>query len=163
MLPGARSPTDPPHEIAPVADGDLTELLTLMRAYCDFYGESPSDAALLALSRALIADPAREGVQLIAREQSGAAVAFATVFWSWDTTVASRIGIMNDLFVAPAARGSGLADRLIEACVERCAEHGASRLEWETAPENLRAQAVYERVGGMREPWLIYVKEVRSR
>jgi RimJ/RimL family protein N-acetyltransferase len=30
------------------------------------------------------------------------------------------------------------------------------RLEWMTAPDNDRAQAVYERVGGVREPWLIY-------
>ena len=40
-----------------VAEADLTELLPLMRAYCDFYEVAPSDEALLALSRALIADP----------------------------------------------------------------------------------------------------------
>jgi len=160
VLPGARSITDPRHEIEPVGAGDLADLLPLMRAYCDFYGESPSDQALLELSRALIANPQREGIQLIAREESGAAVGFATVFWSWDTTEASRIGIMNDLFVAPAARGSGLAERLIEACVRHCAARVASRLEWQTAPENLRAQAVYERVGGVRERWLVYVKRI---
>ncbi len=148
------------HSIEVVAARDLLELLPLMRAYCDFYNESPSDAALLELSRTLIADPLREGVQLIARHPLGAAVGFATVFWSWDTTEASRIGIMNDLFLVPAARGFGLADRLIEACAECCAERGAARLEWETAPENLRAQAVYERVGAVREPWLTYVKRV---
>ncbi len=39
-----------------------------MRAYCDFYEVDPSDDALLALSRALIADPDREGVQFLARD-----------------------------------------------------------------------------------------------
>ena len=63
---------------------------------------------------------------------------------------------MNDLFVAPEARGSGLADRLIAACRERCAEHGAGELAWQTAKDNLRAQAVYERVGGRRSEWLDY-------
>jgi GNAT superfamily N-acetyltransferase len=87
-------------------------------------------------------------------------VGFATIFWSWDTTEASRIGIMNDLYIAPQARGSGLADRLIGTCVERCAQRGAARLEWMTGPENLRAQAVYDRVGGMREPWLVYTLPV---
>jgi GNAT superfamily N-acetyltransferase len=150
----------PSYRIELVATRDLADLLALMRAYCDFYNESPSDAALLELSRTLIADPLREGLQLIARDPPGAAVGFATVFWSWDTTEASRIGIMNDLFVIPEARGLGLADRLIAACTQRCAERGASRLEWETAPENLRAQAVYRRVGAVREPWLTYVKQV---
>ena len=154
------SPAASPQRIEPVAAADLADLLPLMRAYCDFYGESPSDEALLELSRALIADPQREGIQLLARDELGVAVGFATVFWSWDTTEASRIGIMNDLFVAPKARGLGLADRLIDACMQRCAQRGASRLEWVTGPENLRAQAVYDRIGAVREPWLLYVKQV---
>jgi GNAT superfamily N-acetyltransferase len=148
------------HTIAAVAEADVEDLLPLMRAYCDFYGEAPSDRALQALSRSVLADPLLEGVQLIARDAHGEAAGFASVFWSWDTTEASRIGIMNDLFVAPAARGSGLADALIEACLECCRQRGASRLEWQTAPGNERARAVYERAGGRREPWLVYVKEV---
>jgi GNAT superfamily N-acetyltransferase len=63
---------------------------------------------------------------------------------------------MNDLFVAPEARGTGLADRLIAACAEQCAARGARRLEWQTALDNRRAQAVYDRVGGLRERWLDY-------
>ncbi|HEX5909832.1 MAG TPA: hypothetical protein VFY44_05015, partial [Thermoleophilaceae bacterium] len=60
-------------EISVAGEGDLDELLPLMRAYCDFYDVAPSDEDLLALSRALIADPGREGVQLIARGDDGAA------------------------------------------------------------------------------------------
>ncbi len=140
-----------------VGEQDLPELLPLMRGYCDFYETDPGDEALLALSRALIADPQREGVQLLARDEAGIAIGFATIFWSWATTRAARIGVMNDLFVAPEGRGSGAADALIAACVQRCAEHGAVELEWQTAQDNHRAQAVYDRVGGRREDhWLDY-------
>jgi hypothetical protein len=52
--------------IEPVAEGDLPELLPLMRAYCDFYRVGPSDDDLLGMSRALIADTQSEGVQLLA-------------------------------------------------------------------------------------------------
>jgi GNAT superfamily N-acetyltransferase len=148
------------YSIAPVTEADLDDLLGLMRAYCDFYETAPSDEALLSLSRALIADPQFEGVQMIARDAQMRPAGFATVFWSWDTTEACRIGIMNDLYVAPNVRGAGLANRLIAASLERCATRGASRLEWQTAPENERARAVYERVGGVREPWLIYTLPV---
>jgi GNAT superfamily N-acetyltransferase len=137
-------------------EADLEDLLPLMRGYCDFYGSKPSDEALRGLSRALLDDPGHEGIQLIARDDHGTAGGFATIFWTWSTTRAERIGVMNDLYVDPAARGTGLADRLIAACVEECRTRGASRLEWQTAPDNARAQAVYDRVGGVREQWLDY-------
>jgi GNAT superfamily N-acetyltransferase len=127
-----------------------------VRAYCDFYEVEPSDRALLDVSRALIADPEREGVQLIARSREGAALGFATVYWSWDTLSASRVGIMHDLFVAPEARGRGVADDLIRACMAECAGHDAAKLGWQTARDNQPAQRVYERVGATREEWLDY-------
>ena len=142
--------------IAVADEPDLPELLTLMRGYCDFYEVAPSDEALLAMSRALIADPAREGLQLIARDEQGTAIGFATIFWSWSTTRAARIGVMNDLYVAPSGRGRGVAEQLIEACVERVRSRGGALLSWQTAPDNHRAQAVYDRVGGRRSQWLDY-------
>jgi GNAT superfamily N-acetyltransferase len=126
------------HVITVVAEADLEELLPLLRGYCDFYEVAPSDEALIALA------------------PSGRAVGFATVYWTWQTLAASRLGVMNDLFVAEEARGSGLAERLIAASRERCAEHGARSLGWQTAKDNHRAQKVYERVGGRRSEWLDY-------
>jgi GNAT superfamily N-acetyltransferase len=144
------------YSVTAVAERDLGDLLPLMRAYCDFYDTAPTDSELLELSQTVLRDPALEGVQVLARDAAGAAVGFASVFWSWDTTEATRIGIMNDLYVCPEARGSGLAERLIAACAEHAAARGASRLEWETGPDNYRAQAVYDRIGAVREPWLVY-------
>ncbi len=63
---------------------------------------------------------------------------------------------MNDLFVAEAARGTGLAERLIAACRERAAAHGARELAWQTAKDNYRAQKVYDRIGGRKSEWLDY-------
>jgi GNAT superfamily N-acetyltransferase len=145
--------------VAAVSEADLADLLPLMRAYCDFYEVAPSDEALLAMSRALIADPEREGVQLVARAAEGAAVGFATLFWTWSTTRAARIGVMNDLFVAPPARGAGggrVGEALIAACAERCRAHGAVAVSWQTAPDNARAQALYDRIGARRSQWLDY-------
>jgi ribosomal protein S18 acetylase RimI-like enzyme len=139
-----------------VRERDLDELLPLMRAYCDFYDVGPSDDELLALARALLADPQREGTQFLARGDDSRAIGFATVYWSWATTSAERIGVMNDLFVAPEARGSGAAEALIEACRAECAAHGAGKLTWQTAPDNDRAQRVYDRIGATREQWLDY-------
>jgi GNAT superfamily N-acetyltransferase len=143
-----------------VGEDDLEELLPLMRGYCDFYRVAPPDVDLLAMARTLIADPEHEGVQVIARDRDGRAVGFATVFWTWSTLSASRIGVMNDLFVEASARGGGVAEALIGECVERCRVRGARSLTWQTAKENRRAQGVYERVGAIREEWLDYSIEI---
>jgi len=139
-----------------VAESDLPELLPLVRAYCDFYDVAPTDDALLEVSRALIAHPDRDGVQLIARDDGDDAIGFATVYWTWDTLIAARTGVMHDLFVVPPARGTGIADLLIAACVDECHRHGAAKLSWQTARDNMRAQAVYKRVGATREEWVDY-------
>ena len=139
-----------------VDEGDLDDLLPLMRAYCDFYEVEPVDADLLGMSRALIADPDREGVQLIARDADGTAAGFATVFWTWQTLDAARLAVMNDLYVEPQSRGTGLAAQLIEGCAALARDHGASSLGWQTALDNERAQKLYDRVGARRSQWLDY-------
>ena len=143
-------------DISVVSDeGQLPRLLPLMRAYCDFYNVNPDDAALLAMSRALMADPDREGVQFLATHDDED-VGFATVFWSWETSIARRVGVLNDLFVVPQARGRGVATALMGACRQRCRDQGAVRMIWQTAPDNLRAQSLYERLGANRESWVDY-------
>jgi len=146
--------------IETVRETDLDELLPLVRAYCDFYAVAPADDRLLALCRGLVGDPEREGVQLLARDGEGRAIGFATVFWTWSTLSAARIGIMNDLYVTPDARGTGVAEALIRECREHCRDRDARWLSWQTAKDNVRAQRLYERVGAKREEWVDYSLEV---
>jgi GNAT superfamily N-acetyltransferase len=136
-------------------EAGLMRLLPLMRGYCDFYSVQPSDSALISMARALMADPTREGVQMIAAD-GGEDAGFATLFWSWETTTSGRIGIMNDLFVVASSRGRGVGSALVNACLERCRQHGAVRMTWQTAPDNLAAQAVYDHIGATRETWIDY-------
>lgn len=153
-----RAPGSP--RIALVTREDFGDLLPLVRGYCDFYEVAPSDSALLALFEALVADPEREGLQLLARHEREEPIGFATLYWTWSTARASRIGVMNDLFVKPEARGLRVGERLIEACLERCRAHGARSLGWQTALDNHRGQRLYDRVGAARERWLDYSLEV---
>jgi GNAT superfamily N-acetyltransferase len=135
---------------------DFADLLPLVRAYCQFYEADPDDGDLMSLFRALVEDPMHEGLQLLARSAAREPVGFATLYWTWSTTRAARIGVMEDLFVTPSARGAGLAEALISRCVEQCRRSGAQLLSWQTATDNHRAQRVYDRVGATREQWLDY-------
>jgi GNAT superfamily N-acetyltransferase len=142
-------------QIDTVGEADLRELLPLLRGYCDFYRVHPPDERLLALSRKLIERP-DEGVQLIARSADGEALGFATVYWTWHTLIADRIGVMHDLFVKSGERGRGIGRELIEACRERARERGAAGLEWQTEPDNSRARHLYDSIGAGRSEWVAY-------
>jgi GNAT superfamily N-acetyltransferase len=147
-------------EIGPASERDLEAVLPLMRAYCDFYEVAPPDDGLEAMARALVAAADRDGMLLVAREGDGTPVGFATVGWKWASTRGARIAVMEDLFVAPEARGRGAADALIEACADRARALGAPVLTWITAPDNHRAQAVYDRAGATPGTWLEYELEL---
>jgi GNAT superfamily N-acetyltransferase len=142
-------------KIGVVREGDIDDLLPLMRAYSEFYEVPPDDDRLLGIARMLIEQP-HEGVQFIARGDDGAALGFATVYMTWETLDAGRLAVMNDLYVDAAARGQGLGAALIEECRRFAAERRAGKLAWQTAPDNVVAQRLYERVGATREQWVDY-------
>jgi GNAT superfamily N-acetyltransferase len=143
-------------EVARVTADDIDEAMPLLRGYCEFYEAAPSEAALRGLCEALLAEPDTAGIQLLARLDDGTAVGLATLLWTFSTLNAGPIGLMNDLYVAPAVRGHGIGMALIEACAGESAHHGAIGLEWYTAPTNTRAQAVYDRTGAGRSDWVAY-------
>ena len=143
-----------------VGAADLPELMPMLRAYCDFYRVDPTDERLRALASALIADPS-EGLQLIARDSDGTPLGFATIYWTWQTLHAARVGVLNDLFVVPASRGTGTGRALIERCRELCRERGAEKLVWETALDNTTAQRLYDGIGAEKSTWLTYELDAR--
>ncbi len=126
----------------------------MMRGYCDFYRVDPPDVRLLSLVNVLIENP-DEGVQLIARGD-GAALGFATIYWSWQTLYAARVGVLNDLYVESAARGTGTGRALIDHGLALCRDRGAEKLVWETAPDNAMAQRLYDGIGAAKSTWLSY-------
>ena len=145
-------------EIRPAREDELDELLPLMRAYCEFYESSPADDGVLTMARTLLSDPS-QGAVFIAR-RDGAAIGFATLDWKWSMLKGARIGYLEDLFVDPDARGTGTADALIEVCADRCRELGMPALEWLTAPDNHRAQKVYNRTGAEYDTYVEYDLEL---
>jgi GNAT superfamily N-acetyltransferase len=54
---------------------------------------------------------------------------------------------LEDLFVAPAARGSDLGRALLEEAKRASDDRGAGRLYWHTQAYNGRARSLYDQVG----------------
>jgi GNAT superfamily N-acetyltransferase len=143
--------------IREATESDLPALMPLLRGYCDFYKADPSDEELERMARAVITAPEDEAFLLVATDGDlGELVGFAASGWKWSSLRGARIVILEDLFVAERARGRRHADALIEATAEVARRHAAPAVTWLTAPDNRRAQAVYERVGGRSQPFLEY-------
>jgi ribosomal protein S18 acetylase RimI-like enzyme len=138
---------------------DVAELLPLFRAYCDFYEANPSDAGLEEMIRSVIDLPDDEAFLLVA-EDGDEVVGFAASCWKWSSLNGARIVFLDDLFVRPESRGEGHADALIAACAALGKDHGAPIMSWLTAPDNKRAQGVYDRIGGTSELFLEYELEL---
>ncbi len=68
---------------------------------------------------------------------------------------ASRGGYLDDLFVAPQARGTGAADALIAGVADVGRAQGWTVVRWITAADNARARAVYDRLAHAT-PWVTY-------
>ena len=127
-----------PMRIDPVRERDLPDLVPMMGAYCDFYRVDPGTGKLEALARQLLDHP-DEGCQFIARDHAGDPAGFATVYWTWNTLVADRVGVLHDLFVRPERRAHGVGRALIYRCLEAGRDRGVAGLAWDTAPDNATA------------------------
>ena len=127
---------------------DLDALAILFDGYRVFYRQ-PSDPVL---ARAFIAERLRrdESVIFIARGGNHEALGFTQLYPMFSSVAARRIWMLNDLFVAPAARQRGVARALLNRARDFAAADGARRLVLETAEDNRAAQALYESLGYVR-------------
>ncbi len=141
--------------VRPARRNDRQALIELIKGYFAFYRTPfPGNARLEALLEALAQDPSL-GTQLVA-EAADRLVGFASLYACFDTLVADRILVMNDLFVEPSFRNRGVGAALLAACLSYATERGYARLDWVTAQDNHDAQRFYDRHGGQRGPWVSY-------
>jgi len=132
---------------ATVADLDL--LVPLFDAYRVFY-RKPSDPDL---ARQFLSERFQHNQSSIflAFDENGSAVGFTQLYPSFSSASAARILILNDLFVAPSARRSGLGAALVKAAANYGRAVGAVRMTLSTEVTNTGAQALYEASGWSRQ------------
>ena len=130
--------------ISRAGPADLDALAALFDAYRQFYGQ-PSN---LAAARDWLRSRLRvgESVVLVAK-CAGAAVGFVQLYPMFSSVRMARTWILNDLFVAPAARRGGVARALLEAAAAFAREDGAVGLSLETGRDNAAARALYRAAG----------------
>lgn len=142
--------------IAPLREKHIDDVLPLIAGYQRFYGvERPDDQRNRAFFRRFVA-PSDEGL-LLGAWADGDLVGFATLYWTFSSTRAAEIALLNDVYVAEDLRGGGIGLALMEAAADAARERGLEAVEWLTHIDNRRAQRLYERIdGARREAWFGY-------
>jgi GNAT superfamily N-acetyltransferase len=140
--------------VGPLDETSFEAALPLFAGYQRFYGAEPDDDRNREFFRRFLA-PSEDGLVLGAW-LGDELVGFACLYWTFSSTHAAEIALMNDLFVAEGARGGGVGLALIEASARAARERGARHLEWLTAIDNRQAQGLYERTGAERSAWFGY-------
>ena len=97
-----------------------------------------------------------EGISgLFAIDTEGNAIGFAHFIFHPTTWSMNDTCYLEDLFVAPAARGKRVGRRLIAAVADAARAKGATSLYWQTEEFNGTARRLYERVA-KRTPFIRY-------
>lgn len=141
--------------IEAVSQNNLEEVLPLIMAYQEFYGITHISIENNRDFFAQFGPENLSGCQFAFRKR-GSIVGFATVYFSYSSTSAARIAILNDLFTAPLARGQGVGQALIKHAWRYAFQHGAIRLQWLTAHDNHMAQRLYDSLETMSSSWRLY-------
>jgi GNAT superfamily N-acetyltransferase len=147
-------------EVSAVREEEFETLLPLISAYQRFYevDDVEPDRNRFFFRRFLA--PSEDGLLLAARDKSGVILGYACLYWHFSSLQAVETVLLNDLFVAPEARGRGIGRTLIEAAAEVARERGAAWVEWSTAPDNHTAQRLYDSLTDEKSTWLSYELEV---
>ena len=144
----------------PANDDDVDAVVDLFRQYLRFYEqyvpEAEARAYLVARRDAgdsvlLVAVLSSEGDTPEGSAGGHELVGFAQSYPTWSSVSLSRSWVLNDLFVSPAARGTGAARALVQETCRRAKEAGAIRVSLATAWDNVAAQGLYESEGFVRD------------
>ena len=135
--------------VLPATSADLDELSELFAAYLEFYRvprplEEVHDFLRQRLQRG-------DSHVLLARDQQGKAQGFVQLYPLYASLMLRSSWLLSDLYVQPTARRQGVGEALMNAARAHAEASGACGLQLETARDNHAGQALYERLGYVRD------------
>jgi GNAT superfamily N-acetyltransferase len=139
--------------IRPARPGDEADILRLIRALAEYEREPDAvEATAEGLRDHLFGEDPRVFAHVA--EQDGRVVGIAVWFLNFSTWTGRHGIYLEDLFVDPEVRGSGVAKGLFGALVAEAAARGCARVEWAVLDWNDMAKGFYRSLGARHnETW----------
>ena len=130
-------------KIRPIELGDKERWLELFKEYIVFYKSSLSDAQFELTWQRINSEFNIKG---LVAEVENKIVGFTHYIWRPSTWEVEDFCYLEDLYVDPKNRRSGVGRALIKAVEEIASAKGSKRLYWTTAPDNETARKLYDKV-----------------
>lgn len=125
---------------------DIPDLLRLVRALAEYEREPDAVAATEeSLRAALFAE--RPLVHALVAEVDGRVVGMAVWYLTFSTWTGRHSLYLEDVFVEPDQRRSGLGRALLAELAARAGELGCARMDWAVLDWNEPAQRFYSSIG----------------
>ncbi|MCA8884088.1 MAG: GNAT family N-acetyltransferase [Rhodobacteraceae bacterium] len=132
-------------QIRPIDPGDRANWSDLWRAYLAFYGTDLPDALYhQQFARLTSRVPSIHG---LVADRDGTLVGLVHYLYHPHGWKSCDVCYLQDLYVTPEARGTGLGRALIEAVYAAADTHGTPDVYWTTQDFNAEARHLYDRVG----------------
>jgi len=138
--------------IEPINSENLDEVLPLIRKYQIFYRVENVDDWKNKKFFSQFSETSDKGC-LFGYRKDGQMVAFATVYFTFASSIINKVAVMNDLYTLTEYRKQGIATKLIKYCENYAKKNGAARLQWVTSSGNIEAQSVYKALGAKQSSW----------
>lgn len=146
--------------IRPLQPGDQEQWRHLWTGYLAFYQTSvPDEVYASTFARLLGSDP-RDFSALVA-DRDGELLGLTHYLFHRHCWKIEEVCYLQDLYVAPEARGTGLGRALIEAVYAAADAAGAPSVYWLTQDFNAEARQLYDRVAQVT-PFIRYVRPPRQ-
>jgi GNAT superfamily N-acetyltransferase len=144
-----------PHAIRPAQPSDLPAIVGLIGELADFEKLTHLMQVTPQSLQPHLFGPNPVAEAVVAEDQ-GQVVAFALFFRNFSTFLGQAGLYLEDLYVQPAHRGTGLGDALLRHLARLAVERGCGRFEWSVLDWNQRAIDFYESRGATVMPdWRI--------
>ncbi|MFM0312905.1 GNAT family N-acetyltransferase [Paraburkholderia sp. RL17-383-BIF-A] len=95
---------------------------------------------------------ARPSIEALVAESEGRIVGYALFFHNYSSFVGKRGLYLEDVYVQPSQRGSGLGTALIQRLAALAVERQCARFEWTVLDWNRQAISFYEKMGATVMP-----------
>lgn len=142
--------------VRPIRPDDVPAVVGLVRELAE-YEEAPDEARMTEeqLHAALFGDsPALFGH---VAESGGQVVGMAVWFLNFSTWRGTHGVYLEDLYVQPQHRGSGLGRELLRTLAELCVQRGYRRLEWSVLDWNTPSIDFYRAAGAVpMDGWTVF-------
>ena len=141
-------------EVSNLNVSDREEWEGLYRGYADFY-QVPMTQKTLDQVWSWIFDSEQSFYALIAKDANGVALGIMHYRQMASPLRGAMVGFLDDLYVLPGCRGTGIVDALFDALKVSAKQHGWPFVRWITADNNYRGRGVYDKLAE-RTPWITY-------